>query len=94
MSDTVDIMAEEFKIAYPLTYDAIYNKGRADATKELPTSLYCDGFNDGYPKGKSDAIDELSKEIEYCLNCGMGKGKSLEHLLKVAEKMKEQKNVK
>lgn len=42
MSDTVDIMAEEFKIAYPLTYDAIYNKGRADAIDECVFKLALD----------------------------------------------------
>ena len=41
-----------------------YQQGRADATKELPTSLYCDGFNDGYSKGRADAIDEVIKSLE------------------------------
>lgn len=48
MSDTVDIMAEEFKIAYPLTYDAIYNKGRADAIEEFAHSLK-ETFNNEFP---------------------------------------------
>lgn len=45
-----------------LEYDAIYQQGRADATKELPTSLYCDGFNDGYPKGRADKYQEIVSE--------------------------------
>lgn len=30
MSDTVEILADEFKLGYPLTYDIIYNRGRAE----------------------------------------------------------------
>lgn len=54
---------ENKKCDNPDCDNCMYEKGRADATKELPTSLYCDGFNDGYPKGKSDAIDELETEL-------------------------------
>lgn len=50
-----------------------------------------DAVNKGYEQGRADVIEELSKEIEYCLNCGMGKDKSLEHLLKICRKLKEQK---
>lgn len=39
MGDTIEKMAEEFKIAYPLTYDAIYNKGRNDMAKETYSNL-------------------------------------------------------
>ena len=35
MINTVEIMAEEFKMAQPLTYDAIYNKGKADGKSEV-----------------------------------------------------------
>lgn len=38
-------------------------KIRADATEELPTLLYYDGFNDGYVKGIADAIDEIFEKI-------------------------------
>lgn len=44
MNNTVDIMAEEFKIAYPLTYDAIYNKGRVEGIRELAKYLVIDGY--------------------------------------------------
>lgn len=46
--------------------------------------------NIGRDLGKAEVIDELSKEIHYCLHCGMGKDKSLEHLMHLAEKLKEQ----
>lgn len=39
MSDTVEILADEFKLGYPLTYDAIYNRGRADIQSELMTEV-------------------------------------------------------
>jgi len=39
-----------------------YQQGKADATKELPTSLYCDGFNDGYEKGRADKYQEIVSE--------------------------------
>lgn len=31
MNNTTEILADEFKIAYPLTYEAIFNRGIADA---------------------------------------------------------------
>lgn len=47
-----------------------YEQGREDATKELPTSLYCDGFNDGYSKGRADAIDEVLRAMYHqCFEC-------------------------
>lgn len=50
---------EECREMPPCILDA-YNKGRADATKELPTSLYYDGFNAGYKKGRSDKQREIT----------------------------------
>lgn len=38
--DTAEIMADEFRIAYPLTYDAIYNRGRSDALEEQKELMY------------------------------------------------------
>ena len=35
MSETIGIMADEFKMGYPLTYDEIYRRGRADAIDEI-----------------------------------------------------------
>lgn len=52
MRDTVDIMAEEFKIAYPLTYDAIYNKGKADAIDDCIKALKS--------YGKCDLADKIT----------------------------------
>lgn len=73
-----------------------YQQGRADATKELPTSLYCDGFNDGYAKGKSDMLDKIiqaEKNKYYCVEdlCDESKNCS-DCMVKYLEQMKEQKN--
>lgn len=84
MSDFIEVTnvdAYDFKVVLPTTtkewqrdMDIAYQQGRADATKELPTSLYCDGFNDGYPKGRTDMIDEIKQNFHnvysdslYCL---------------------------
>lgn len=41
-------------------------------------------------KARADTKTDIAKECKYLLACGMGKKKSLEHLIKILEK--EQKN--
>lgn len=57
MEVTTEIMADEFKIAYPLTYDAIYNRGRLDALGEQKELIYA----------LADHV--LKSEFGYCLTC-------------------------
>lgn len=71
MSDTIEKMAEEFKIAYPLTYDAIYNKGKADKDKELSElpnqyseKLWKNAYDRGYQKGFQDGVDDTTIRID------------------------------
>lgn len=68
----------------------MYDKGRADKYQEI-VSEYMLLTEKQVAEIRADAIDELSKEMHYCLHCGMGKDKSLEHLINLAEKLKEQK---
>lgn len=47
----------------------------------------CSSYADfKYRQGYSDAFAEMKKEFEYLLNSGMEKKKSLEHLIKIADK--------
>ena len=39
-----------------------------------------------YEQGKADTKSDIAKECKYLLACGMGKKKSLEHLIKILEK--------
>lgn len=52
-------------------------------------NVFVAGFVDGYEQGKADAKADIAKECKYLLNCGMGKKKSLEHLIKILEKGKK-----
>ena len=45
-----------------------------------------DLLSEDYKNGYSDAFEEMKKEFEYLLNCGIGKKKCLEHLIKIADK--------
>lgn len=45
-----------------------------------------DGFNQGIKMGKAETKTDIAKECKYLLACGMGKKKSLEHLIKILEK--------
>lgn len=47
---------------------------------------FMDGFNHGLKKGKADIKSDIAKECKYLLACGMGKKKSLEHLIGILEK--------
>lgn len=55
--------AEEECMSISKAYEEGYERGKEDATKELPTSLYCDGFYDGYKKAMSNilGVDEFAK---------------------------------
>lgn len=45
-----------------------------------------DGFTQGIKVGKAEAKADIAKECKYLLDCGMGKKKTLEHLIKILEK--------
>jgi len=66
-SDTPDAIHAEcyFDIGgkFGNTYSKAYEQGKADAIKELPTMLYCDGFNDGYAKGRADMINAIKNDL-------------------------------
>lgn len=68
---------------------------RANAQDELPTRLYVDGFNDGYEKGRTDAIDECIETINSWVerqNCFKGTLKYIsKNIFEELEKIKEQK---
>lgn len=88
--------AREYELAQE--YSRGYEQGKADATKELPTSLYCDGFNDGYPKGRADAIDDAlnycnqnNDEGEECCSCCLSIWKNGKFEGCYLEQLKEQK---
>lgn len=63
----------------------LYDKGRADAIKELPTGLYCDGFNYGYEQAL-DKIFSLAKQNAY--DDGVGYSISLQVLDSLIEHLK------
>lgn len=62
MNDTIEIMAEEFKIAYPLTYDAVYEKGRSDAIDEF-NELLKNKFNIGY-MFTEEIFDNIAEQLK------------------------------
>lgn len=42
---------------------------------------------------RAEVRADISKECKYLLNCGMGKKKSLEHLIKILEKEQKGKDI-
>lgn len=47
---------------------------------------FTDGFKQGFKKGEAEAKSEIANECKYLLNCGMGKKKTIEHLIEILEK--------
>ena len=53
MSDTVEILADEFKLGYPLTYDVVYNRGKMAGISECLEII-----KNNY---RMDAIEKIEK---------------------------------
>lgn len=86
--------AREYDLAQE--YSRGYEQGKSDATKELPTALYYDGFNDGYPVGRADAIEEFVEMLtnDWGLDIILAqsnRAKLKSFIVSNAEQLKEQK---
>lgn len=76
------------KCDYFISVEDAYKQGRADATKELPTQLYYDGWNDGYKQGRADGIRSTFDAIKSMLKMGI----PIERIeLLMADELKENK---
>lgn len=55
----------------------------------VATNQFVDGFVNGYKQCKAETKADIIKECHYLLDCGMGKKKSIEHLILILEKEQE-----
>lgn len=68
------------------------NRKKSEEWVKHKSEEYCKADSDltfaewCYEQGKADAKSDIAKECRYILNCGMGKKKSLEHLIEILEK--------
>lgn len=80
----LEIMKAEVEWEYPLDYTITID----NAIKMLQDDKNCieDAYKYGIWESKLNYQAELLREIDYILNCGMGKRKSLERFRKILEK--------